>query len=75
MAHPHILGAPSHISRGMPLIPWQLHQTPIGPSMAPGVIAVLCEVDATNKGHGAVEDDGFDVRQIEDLGIKLGFLR
>ena len=59
----------------MPLIPWQLHQTPIGPSMAPGVIAVLCEVDATNKGHGAVEDDGFDVRQIEDLGIKFGFPR
>jgi len=41
--------------------------------MVPGVIAVLCEVDATNKGHGAVEDDGFDVRQIEDLGIKQGF--
>ena len=42
--------------------------------MVPGVVAVLSEVDAAHEGHRAVEDDGFDVRQIEDLGIFNGFL-
>ena len=52
----------SDISRRMSSINWQFHQAPVGPPVRRCVIPVLSEVDATNKGHVAIEDDGFHVR-------------
>lgn len=53
---------PSGISRRMSSINWQFHQALVGPPVRRCVIPVLSEVDATNKGHVAIEDDGFHVR-------------